>query len=505
MNGDRFERDLRDVLSAIAGEEAPMSLRARLSRISDEAPISRRLWFAQPMRLSLVLAAAVAVFALAILLIPGSEVGPVASGSPAEPSPSTDASQTAAPSASATTEPTSTPEPDPAWTGIAWSAGVEPFAPNTSWITDIQPWGDRYIAVGGTFAADGAGLGTVFTSPDGLHWSITYQAELPDGWALAHLLRLNGSLLAISDQRGVACEADLPCPPEGFDVAPRLWSSTDGSTWSQVDSPSWRAALGDDVPFDYAASDEGVVAVLYSGSVLHSADGLAWARLALPATETAIPLDVTAFHGGFVVVGRDGDPDPHSQVTDTPPAPGTGQPVAWVSANGVDWTAARVEGDAVPGGELREVAAGADGLFAAGIAGAQTLQAQPVTHGWASTDGMTWSIVGRIGEELPRFGGELLAEGFLVGDGEAMLILGPDSIDSPSLAVSVSTDGRTWERLSFSGEEMPLIVGVWNEPPDGVVHLTRAWLATPRGVIVSGFGGSQRYWFGTATLSVTID
>lgn len=500
MNDERFDRDLGTVLREIAGEEAPMSLRNRLARIADEAPMGRRLWFAPPMRLATAAVALVAVITLAVILIPRENVGPTPTAS-AEPSAPASVSLEPSPSLEPTAEPTPAPTPDLGWTGLNWTSGVTPFAPNTSWIGEIVPWNGGYVGVGGTFVDGSLGRGTVFSSPDGQRWTVTFQAELPDGWSFAHVVRLGGGLLAVSDQRGVACEADSPCPPEGFDVSPRLWYSPDGTGWSQIDSPSWRAALGDAVPFDVVGSTNGVVAVLASGAVVHSIDGQTWQRSDLPASETAIPLDVTVFDGGFAVVGRDGAADRHSQVIVTPLAPGVGRPAVWVSANGVDWVQATVEGDAVAGGELREVAAGADGLFAAGIAASVDVQAHELTHGWASADGMTWTLVGRIGDELPRFGGALLADGFLVGDGSHMVIFGPESAESANVVASLSTDGVRWQRLAFSGAQTDFVTGNWGEAgPQGLRYLTSA-LVVPDGVIAHVFSGNNEYWFGTAVVA----
>lgn len=500
MNDERFDRDLGTVLREIAGEEAPMSLRNRLARISDEAPLGRRMWFTPPLRLATVAAVLVAVVALAIIFVPRETVGPGPSDSP-EPSAPMSASSEPMPSMQPTVEPT--PEVG-AWTGLQWSAGVTPFAPNTSWIADIVWWGDGYIGVGGTFSSTGPGLGTVFSSTDGLHWNVAYQAELPTDWAFEHVVPLGSGLLAVSNQRGVACEGDAPCPPEGFDVAPRLWYSSNGADWSPIDSQSWRDSLGDGVPFAVVGGRDGVgsggvVAVLYDGVVLHSIDGQTWQRAELPASEMAIPKDVSAFSGGFVIVGRDGQPDPHSQVTVTPPIPGVGRPAAWVSANGIDWVEAAVEGDAVAGGELRDVAAGANGLFAAGIAEAVDTKVHPPTHGWASADGLTWSIAGRIGEHLPLFGGALFAQ-VLVGDGSRMVIFGPESTESNTTLAFISTDGIDWAPLAFGGVQTDFHIPFLAVEPQGVRYLTSADLM-PTGVIAHVYSGDNELWFGAGEIA----
>ena len=463
----------------------------------------RTLKFSVPAVLVTVATAAVAIV-LVFAFIPRSGLGPLGSDAPtasAAPTPSGTPTATADATASTTLTPRPTPAETPVarWTGLSWTAGVAPFAPNSSWISDVVAWGDGFIAAGGTFAADGPGQGTIFSSSDGQHWSVTFQAELPDGWSFAHLVRLGDGLLAISDQRGVSCApGESPCPPEGFDTTPRLWSSSNGTDWRQIDSPSWRELLQDALPFDVVGGDAGVVAVIYAGAVLSSTDGHAWQRTELPADETAIPLDLTAFEGGFVIVGRDGARDHMSEVVESPLPPGIGRPAAWVSANGIDWTTADVEGSVVAGGELREVAAGADGLFAVGIGEPVEVQAHRPTHGWTSADGVTWRMVGRLGEGLPAFGGKLLAEGLLLGDGDRMLIFGPSSTESLSVVGWTSADGVSWERLTFAGAATDFEFGVWGEAgPKGIRYLTHAWLVD-RGVIAVVYDGDIGFWFGTA-------
>ena len=498
MSDERFDRDLAQVLRDVAGEEAPMSLRYRLANVTEQAPISRRLWFAPPMRLSMAVVAAVAVIVLAIMLVPRDTIGPISSLSP-EPTPSV-APGEPTPTVVPTATPLPTPAPtveQPSWTALEWSPGVVPFARNTSWISEIQPWDGGYLAVGGTFPS---GQGTVFRSTDGQHWTVTYQADLPEGWSFEHLVPVGDGLLAVSDQRGVACEADQPCPPEGFDVAPRLWYSADGESWTQIDSPSWREVLGDTPPIEISGGAAGVVGVRANGTVVYSADGLNWQVADLPAAATAVPARaVTAFDGGFVVVGRDGSPDPFSQVVDTPLTPGSGRPAAWFSPNGVDWIQADVPGEVVPGGELREVAAGANGLFAAGIGEAVDTQTHPMTHGWASKDGITWTMVGRIGEDLPFFGGRHVGQGFLVSDGSNMVIFGQESATSPGVVAYSSTDGISWIPLAFSGAPSDFLTGVWAESgPQGMRYLTAATVV-PGGVIASVYNGEVEFWFGVAT------
>jgi hypothetical protein len=430
------------------------------------------------------IAAPVGLIAAGALIL--SSCSPGASGS-ARTLPS---STSPTPSSSAT--PSSEPTPIvSSWTGLEWSGPVAPFPSESSWITDIVRWRDGYVGVGGTNAPLGSGLGTIFASTDGLHWTITFQADLPQGWYFEHLVPLGEGLLAVSNVRGISCPANTsPCPPQDADLSNRLWHSNDGATWTQIDSPSWRAAWPTGVAsLKVVGGPEGVVAVASSGHVVvHSTDGQKWERVdGLPAVTGAIIRDVAAFPGGFVIVGRDGEPDPFSQAGPQPP-PGIGRPAAWSSDDGVTWIAAQVPGSDVAGGELRAVAAGANGLFAIGINRAIQDALDAPTSGWASADGRTWRLVGELAADLPDT--ELL-----VGDGVHMVILGSESPGSPMLAASVSSDGAEWTPLTFSGATTLPGIGRWN-PPSGI---SLVWaLVVSDGMIVRGTGAiPQQLWFAT--------
>jgi hypothetical protein len=102
-------------------------------------------------------------------------------------------------------------------------------------------------------------------------------------------------------------------------------------------------------------------------------------------------------------------------------------------------------------------------------------------------------MAGRLGEDLPAFGGKLLAEGLLLGDGDRMLIFGPESSESLSVVGWTSADGASWERLTFAGAATDFEFG----SPQGTRYLTHAWLA-PSGVIAVVYDGDIEFWFGTA-------
>ncbi len=193
--------------------------------------------------------------------------------------------------------------------------------------------------------------------------------------------------------------------------------------------------------------------------IIHSSDGLTWDRLDLSAAfDKAYFWDVTAYAGGFVIVGRVGEPYLREATESA-----RGVPAAWTSADGVTWLAAEVEGSEAPGATLLTVVAGADGLFATGYPTEWTSWQSP-RSGWASTDGRSWQLVGEMGTDLPLAIDLPLAVEYptsVVGDGAHMVMFGRDSCKTTELMAWTSLDGVTWTQLAFSGEtsSLPTIAG----------------------------------------------
>ena len=296
-----------------------MSLRNRLADLIDQAPLGRRLWFAPPVKLSLAAVGAVAVVVLAFLVVRPLVVGPSPTQS-AEPSAIASASVA---ESTPSLEPTAAPTPGTAaWTGLDWAVGTT--AEGSCWdINDIVPWGDGYVGVGssreglaGNCIPTSSVSPAFFTSPDGLHWTIAQEGDPIDEdsasqdqeWFPAHLLPVGDTLLAVGHN---------PWGPS----APKLWRTEDGSSWSPLDSPTWREALATNELISVAAGPTGVVVVAAEGTtagmnpqgpplIIHSSDGVTWDRLDLSAVfDKAYFRDVTAYAGGFVIVGRVGEAD----------------------------------------------------------------------------------------------------------------------------------------------------------------------------------------------------
>ena len=295
MTDERFEHDLKSILREIAGGEAPMSLRNRVADLIDQAPVSRRLWFAPPLKLSLAAVAAVAVVVMAFFVVRPLVVGPTPSQT-AEPSASASATARRRRPRRSSRPPCPTPGVA-AWTGLDWAVGTT--AEGSCWdINDIVPWGDGYVGVGssrerlaGNCIPTSPVSPAFFTSPDGLHWTLAQEddpidaglASTYDEWFPARLVPVGDTLLAVGH---------IPMGPS----APRLWRTEDGSTWSPLDSPSWRTRLLTNALLSVAAGPAGVVVVGAEGNsganpqgppvIIHSSDGLTWDRLDLSRSST---------------------------------------------------------------------------------------------------------------------------------------------------------------------------------------------------------------------------
>jgi hypothetical protein len=483
-----------------------MSLRRRVSDLIDQAPLSRRLWFAPPMKVSLAVVGAVAVLMLAVILVGSQLVGPAPSQTP-EPSAS---AGEPAPSAQATATPQPTPVPTPGvavWSGLDWTAGS--VDPGSWWvINDVLPWRGGYVGVGETRHRDtSAEPGTwhltsaaFFTSTDGLRWTLAQEDEPIDlnsgseDWLPARVMPVGDALLAVGFHRDSA--------------TPKLWRSDSGSVWSPLDSQTWHDLwLPPNHLLSIAAGPAGLVALgeqkldcctLGPAVVAHSTDGASWDRLDQPSVfARAYAWDVTAYESGFVIVGRVGEPDAVGA------EPAIGKPAAWISPDGVAWASADVEGGQGAGARLETVTAGANGLFATGHqADATEPSGQGPLSGWASTDGRTWQLMGELGTDLPLASGDPAT---VAGDGEHMVMFGRESCRTTELRAWTSLDGVTWTQLAFSGgtSYLPIVPGpICNDDGTegaivGAVSVANA-IVMPYGVFVITTSSAPippGYWF----------
>ena len=380
-------------------------------------------------------------------------------------------------------------------------------------------WHDGYVAIGaGNVAENVAGHGLFLASADGVRWSITQEVELRPSESFTRILAVGDRLLAVTQVASVSCPAGTPCASPDF--TPDLWASSDGAHWTAVDSPTWHAALGGAGPRWVVSGDAGIIAV---GSeyamrqpsepampavplVVHSDDGVTWQKADLTqGFDHALFRDVVAYPGGFVIVGRDGVEDPRSEVVDpaNPTPLGLGRPAAWFSADGVHWSATDVDGVEIAGGELSQVVAGADGLFAVGRGSPTVGDATP--SGWSSTDGRTWHAVGSLGSDLPDMDLGASQPGYVTGvsvlasDGDHIVVLDRAARGAETMAAWVSTDGATWDQLAFTGSTDLPKIGMYDGPGAQGMYVTGGWVLGDR-IVVTGYGATPtRLWLAMAT------
>jgi hypothetical protein len=476
--------------------------------------VGRRSWFAPLVQLS-----AAAVVVVAVAALGWTFLRPVIVGMTATPTPGPSSSvpvPSESPSQVPSESPSGTPLPS-GWTGLDWSDPVVASAQDGLRIRDIVPWAGGYVAVGDTWVADPSAMqGAFLASTNGLDWTVVQTVDLRrEGETMRHLVVVGGRLLAIAEGGSVFCPAETRCPTPDF--TPELWTSTDGAHWTAVDSPTWRAAWSNAGAMRWVvAGDAGIIAIGNEGHgvreagqpsppavpvVFHSDDGLAWEQADLAqGFDHAVVMDAAAFSGGFVIVGRDGEPDKLSEVVDrSNPLPrGLGRPAAWVSADGIHWTVAAVDGIEIEGGELSAVKAGADGLFAIGAGSPDAGDATP--SGWSSVDGSTWHVVGRLGAELPAIEAGVQQPGYtvLASDGRHIVVLDRDAPGSDTLAAWVSSDGATWIRLALTGSTPLPKIGNYSAPDAQGMYATGATVLPDR-IVVTGYGdGAYALWLATA-------
>jgi hypothetical protein len=444
-----------------------------------------------PVLVSIIAVVVMAVVAIAFIVSSGGGPGPIASDSP---------TPTLQPTPTPTLAPTPSPEPTPVarWTGLTWSDPVTPsFVVH---LNDLVTWGDGYVAVGEIVIDASRSDAGFLTSPDGLNWTVRYQADPGVDRFPRHLVVVGDELLAFSHPN-----TDALGQPGASE--PLVWRSADGIVWSAVDSQSWDDAwnglmigpmpaawdqLQHPIPtglVDVASGPAGLVAIGNSFGdggmvpvVLLSTDGRDWSPVGLPA-DAVSPLlrAVVPYGAGFVLVGT----------VDAGPRGESATPAAWYSGDGVTWSSATVNVDPrlfptgiVGMGEMRDVTAGSDGLVGWWSLRGMTAGGPGSMAAWTSSDGRTWEP---RDTNTARPG---LSAGYVAGDGVRMVALGPapntatDPALWPGLSQAwVSTDGVSWTTLSVPRELDDFVEGVW-VVPDGVIY-----------------AGVESFWFGSPTVA----
>jgi hypothetical protein len=157
----------------------------------------------------------------------GSDTGPTISvqGGFAVASSTTITGEVVAGTAPAATVAAVTPTVSPTTIGYTYGAGCTATSPPQQ--SDIIPWSDL-----GVDSAAVAAMFTprVFVSTDGEHFTEGSFPALPDGYQ-------PGQFTVVTTANGYAATEQLYNPNSGGGVAAKLYTSTDGLTWTEADMP----------------------------------------------------------------------------------------------------------------------------------------------------------------------------------------------------------------------------------------------------------------------------
>lgn len=265
----------------------------------------------------------------------------------------------------------------------------------------------------------------------------------------------------------------------GLDPDAVIWRSPDGFTWTRVASPLFGGPGAQGI-HGLAVGGPGLVAVGFDASggnldaaVWASVDGAEWIRVrhsSLSDDGDQEIRSVVATGTGFVAAGHDSS---GNQV----------DAAIWVSPDGIEWT--RVFDPALGGfGQQRiyTIAVGPNGLIAGGSNywpnqfGLFNMDARV----WLSEDGTSWSYV-----DEPTFGGpgwQFISAVAAGPDGyvaAGTYILGRPGVDN-DIAVWVSADGATWERVAEETFDIPRVqrISAMIHGPEGFVAVGYDTLAT---------------------------
>jgi hypothetical protein len=250
------------------------------------------------------------------------------------------------------------------------------------------------------------------------------------------------------------------------DVVASAWRSRDGRTWvpTEVDSSTGQEMIGG------AVARLGAVVTAGNGVAWSSPDGQRWTPHVLPGAQNYIARAVGSWDGGFAIVGLwTGDGAPRSAV--------------WYSTTGRDWIKATTSLD---GFDARGIAGSGGRIVAVGSDTGASAEGLAVS--WTSTDGKTWVKASVPSDQpLAAMDGVTVVDGSFVAVGAADKNLAGTATQGAqaALAVWVSEDGISW--LPIATTAQPLSHG-------------RMAAVGGRVVLVGGSSGGQGVLAGDVTL-----
>lgn len=208
-------------------------------------------------------------------------------------------------------------------------------------MADVVATGGGLMAVGDVWDSGGPIHPAVWTSPDGLSWSMIPDDPFgtTDGRLMMQLAAGEGGIVAVG--QAVLPEGDGPGPVSA-------WWSSDGTRWEPADVGSFGLdlAIGDLIGFGRGFA-LGASRGAQDPLVWVSSDGRTWGdpiRLPTrPETDSSFVDGLATDESVLIAVGDD-------VVFDESHGPATGGASIWMSSDGVDWTQVppeELEGDAL--------------------------------------------------------------------------------------------------------------------------------------------------------------
>jgi hypothetical protein len=293
--------------------------------------------------------------------------------------------------------------------GVTWQAAVK--APTSK--IDFGPYFTTYgpdILMLGTVLTTSGSTTTVWASTDAVSWT---QRSGSGSFDVGGNRRFVAQ--GISDDGGgglVAVGNSLGSSPT--DVVAMAWHSRDGSTWTSmpVDSASGQEMIGG------VAARPGVAVAAGNGVAWLSTDARTWSPQLLPSAANYTLKAVSAWEGGFVIVGL---------WNGTGPSRSSGS-AAWYSATGRDWAKAATSLD---GFDARGIA-GANGHIVA--VGTDTSDTAPgLAASWSSSNGNTWTKSTAFSEDTT-----VAMDGVIAVNGTFLAWGAPASTGSPAASAAAS-------------------------------------------------------------------
>ncbi len=363
-------------------------------------------------------------------------------------------------------------------TDLRWSAPVT--LQDASFIDTVVGWNGKLIAAGRVPSATNEDAAIWESSDGGATWTRldTGTSTFADSGVSGIVRTPSGGLLAWGRAGEPVCTgqgAGTTCGP--FPVM--LWTSADGTAWTRItDMAAFKGATIADITL----SPHGLVAVGDTGwtepAIWVSSTGESWERLSLSSAmfNEAHFSSIRVTASGFLLAGGVGNIEPVSGGIE---APDTGTAAVWWSLDGRTWTKGIVNRADGVGSSLGSIYVGSDGLVAVGAAsGGKTATA------WVSVDGRIWKPIANrqlyADVATPAPGAPSIPSFTMVDDGTHLFALNNES----ALGVWMSSDGVSWQQMSFTGEiESIPSSGQWIEGlfsvPDGLIVVVQGGASSP--------------------------